>query len=429
MCIARNVIGLRAPACRGEFQGVHRRQDVQSLLIDLGLGHLASLEQARDLVVLVQKLLAGAGLLHVDVQAGLERLFGIMRGPPITNDQAVEVQVMAQELTKQPRILTRVDSIDLVVGAHDGCGASVDGGLKNRHVNLVLSPVVHGHAHRHPEDLLVVIEPVLHARHDALGLDGLHKGLDKRAPEKWILAGDRLEPPPSKARAHDLDIWPEQHVGALPIELVRHRAGVGRGDGGVEGRRDGEEARELRRGAGVRVVGVVALGTVVEAQLVPVEADPAGVAAAILGVALDQAQLLVLGQVAEHLLRLCHSCDPRPHRSGLRRRGLHNLSGSGGSTSDSSGLPGSHSGGRHCSAGSLRGRPRSGNAGRMRCCREGTSGLCGGDGGLLRCGADVAGGLRCSGGIRCGGRLLSHRVHICWRSWGRRRHLAKWLRR
>mmetsp|Transcript_69662 Transcript_69662/g.181219 ORF Transcript_69662/g.181219 Transcript_69662/m.181219 type:complete len:321 (-) Transcript_69662:67-1029(-) len=171
----------------------HRRNDVQHLLVHTRLRHFARPHHLRQLVELVRKPLRRVVSLHVDVQARVRGPLHVVRRTPVADDEALEVERVAEEGLQQLAVLASVLAVDLVVGAHDRCRTRLKCRLEHRQVDLVLGAVADLHIHGLPVDLLVVVQEVLHTSDDAMVLDGLHEGRHELRAQVGVLARNGLE--------------------------------------------------------------------------------------------------------------------------------------------------------------------------------------------------------------------------------------------
>ena len=163
----------------------------------------------------------GAG--HLQVQPGGQRGDRVAHGAPVGDDRAGETPFLAQDFGQQPRVLGRIDAVDLVVCAHHrgrlGLG---DDPLEGGQVDLAQSPLVDVGADPHPLGLLVVRGEVLDRRPDALVLLALDVRRAEHARQQRIL-GVVLEVPPAQRRALDVHSGAEHDVHAERPRLPADR--------------------------------------------------------------------------------------------------------------------------------------------------------------------------------------------------------------
>mmetsp|Transcript_2610 Transcript_2610/g.10079 ORF Transcript_2610/g.10079 Transcript_2610/m.10079 type:complete len:277 (+) Transcript_2610:1287-2117(+) len=241
---------------------VHRGQHVASHGVDRGLVHGALTNELRELHE------HAVAAWHLDIQAARGSLHSIMRCTPIAHHETSEARILPEQLLEQLRVLARVGAVHLIVGAHDGAGAGIDGSLERCHVDFVLRAISDFNIHGHAADLLVVVQPMLDGRDDTLALNLPHKGPYQLGSQEGILAGKGLETAASVRDAVDLQVRTQQHIRTLADELLDDRGGITPGSFGAEARGHSQQGRELRartRQAGVRV-DVEALRPVVHGQ-------------------------------------------------------------------------------------------------------------------------------------------------------------------
>mmetsp|Transcript_25204 Transcript_25204/g.72635 ORF Transcript_25204/g.72635 Transcript_25204/m.72635 type:complete len:489 (+) Transcript_25204:1274-2740(+) len=287
---------------------VHGREHVRGHAVQSSRLNLALCDELGEVAVVL-------ALGHLNVEARLRGLLGVVRGSPITNCVPLEAEVLAQELRQQVVVLAGMMAIDLVVGAHHRARAGFKSRLEYGHVDLVLRPLADDRRHRLPVDFLVVVQPVLDGGDDALILHGLDVRPDQLAAQKGVLPRKSLEPPAGQCRSGHLNIWAQQDVRALEHELLRHRRRVPPGGLRIEGRRHGQQSRELGGRAGeALLIGVEALGAVVHLQRedVPAQAggvQESGVAAAARGT-VHEAHLVFLGEGRDEICRVPLCLEP-----------------------------------------------------------------------------------------------------------------------
>mmetsp|Transcript_10842 Transcript_10842/g.38016 ORF Transcript_10842/g.38016 Transcript_10842/m.38016 type:complete len:575 (-) Transcript_10842:97-1821(-) len=241
--------------------GVHGGQHTDDLLIHLLLGQLPCLHQLRQLAKDVVR-----PTHHLNVEPSFGGVVGVVCGPPIADDIALEAELLSQQGLQELLVLTCMRAVDLVVRTHHRARTSFESGCEYGHVDLVLRPVADLDIHRLPVNLLVIVQPMLHRHDDAVVLHFLNEGTNQDASQVRILAGDGLEAAPRQRCACHLDIRPQEDVRSLRDELLCDGLCVNSRGLGGEARSNSQQRRELCRRSWIRLVGVVALRTVVQGQ-------------------------------------------------------------------------------------------------------------------------------------------------------------------
>mmetsp|Transcript_5752 Transcript_5752/g.14614 ORF Transcript_5752/g.14614 Transcript_5752/m.14614 type:complete len:321 (+) Transcript_5752:1261-2223(+) len=234
---------------------IDRSQYLARQLVDPALGELA----AQVAVVL--------SLRHLDVQAMLCGGLAAVHGAPIADHEALETEVLAQQLPQQLAILASVFAIDLIVGAHHCASACINGRLEGQHVDLVLCTVADVDVQFLAVLLLVVVQPMLHRGDEATTLDLSHVGGTELAAQVGVLTREALEGPAAELDAGHLDIGTQEDGATLRAKLLGNGRAKGSSCLGVEARGHGDQVRELRAFAdcGIRIA-VVALRTVIHRE-------------------------------------------------------------------------------------------------------------------------------------------------------------------
>mmetsp|Transcript_44321 Transcript_44321/g.111396 ORF Transcript_44321/g.111396 Transcript_44321/m.111396 type:complete len:209 (+) Transcript_44321:232-858(+) len=163
---------------------------------------------------------------HLDIKATRCGLHCVMRCAPVTHNETPEPSILTQQLLQQLAVFAGVLAIDLVIGAHHSTSSRIHGCFEWRHVDLMLRTVTNLHVHRHPTDLLVIVQPMLDGRNDALALDRLDKRLHELAAQEGVLSRERLKAPTSAGDPCDLQVWAQKHVRALAHKLLHNRSSV-----------------------------------------------------------------------------------------------------------------------------------------------------------------------------------------------------------
>ena len=123
-------------------------------------------------------------LLLVETLADSDRV----RGTPVTHDEALVAQVVAQVSVQRRIVLASVDAVDLVVGAHERADVGLEGSFERRVVHLEVGTLVDLFVHEPALRLLTVVSVVLNVGHDSRVLDALDNGTSELAAQNWILA-------------------------------------------------------------------------------------------------------------------------------------------------------------------------------------------------------------------------------------------------
>ena len=66
---------------------------------------------------------------HFQIQTGLKSLHAFVHGAPVGHEHLVKAPFLTQNLAQQERIITAVDPVDAVVGAHQGRRACIFDGI------------------------------------------------------------------------------------------------------------------------------------------------------------------------------------------------------------------------------------------------------------------------------------------------------------
>ena len=124
---------------------------------------------------------------HLDVQPGQRSRLGIADSKDeIGEHKAVEPPFVAQDAGEQALVVAAVLAVDLVIRAHDGCGAGLDAAAEMGQVDLVQRALVHHDIHLEPRPFDAVARVVLDAGHD-VALDPAHQGRAHLAQVMGIL--------------------------------------------------------------------------------------------------------------------------------------------------------------------------------------------------------------------------------------------------
>ena len=200
---------------------------------------------------------ASARRRHFEVEACGQPHDTVVDGAPVAHDEPFEAPVVAQHLSEEPRVLRRVDAVDLVVGAHDRPGLRVPHDpFEAAQVDLAQRPRVDIGRHPHPVVLLVVRREVLERRADALRLDAGDEGHPERTRHDRVLR-EVLEVASAQRRALDVDARPEDDGDVLDRRLDAERLPDALGEREVPRRAEADGGREAGGGNGVREPQVV----------------------------------------------------------------------------------------------------------------------------------------------------------------------------
>ena len=146
---------------------------------------------------------AGGG--HFQIQTGLHTGHTVGNGTPVGHDVAFEAPLVPEYLGQEPGILGSVDTVDPVVGTHNGPGLGLlYGDLKGGEVDLTKRPLVRVGGGAHTAVLLVVGGEVLDGGTHIFGLDTLDIGGGHFTGEIRIL-GEILEVSAAQRAALDVD--------------------------------------------------------------------------------------------------------------------------------------------------------------------------------------------------------------------------------
>ena len=114
------------------------------------------------------------------------------------NDESDLERLVAEHLGEEPPVVRRVDTVDLVVGAHDGGGRRFgDDSFERGEVDLAEGALVDVGTDAHPLVLLVVRGEVLHGGAGSDVLQGRHVGCAEDAGEQGVF-GVVLEVAPAQ---------------------------------------------------------------------------------------------------------------------------------------------------------------------------------------------------------------------------------------
>ena len=172
---------------------------------------------------------------HLDVETGEGGGDGAARGEePVGLHEAVEAPLALENVVQQVAVLTGVDAVHLVVGAHDRADAGVDGALEVRQVDLAQRALVDGDVHAHAGVLDAVQGEVLGAGDHVL-LRAADEAGGHGADVDRVLAVGLLRAPPARV-AQQVDGRGEQHVVALGAGLGADRLADLSFEIGIEGR-------------------------------------------------------------------------------------------------------------------------------------------------------------------------------------------------
>ena len=158
---------------------------------------------------------------HFHVQARLEAGFRVVYAvDEIAHDEAVKAPLVPEDVGEQLLRSAAVVAIELVVGAHDGLGPSVDALFEVRQIDLVQRAVVAFGVDEEAQILDGVEGVVLGAGDHALLLHGPGQRGAVFAQQEGVLAVGLLGSSPARI-AHQVDAHAREVVGVLGDGLVR----------------------------------------------------------------------------------------------------------------------------------------------------------------------------------------------------------------
>ena len=200
---------------------------------------------------------AGPG--HFQVLSAVGRADGIVYAAPIRNREAAEAPFAFEDLVDQEIVGRAVQTVQLVVGRHDGPRVGLlHRRLERGQVDFAQDALVDLDVDGEPIPLLVVAREVFRGRADAPALDTFHVAHGDPRSQIRVFA-ERLEVAPVERRAADVDAGPQQDVEALAARFLGQRNADALHQFGIPGRRHadaGGEATALAAVAhAVRTVG------------------------------------------------------------------------------------------------------------------------------------------------------------------------------
>lgn len=145
-----------------------------------------------------------------------------MDGAPVTHNEAIEAEDVAQVVVQRFVVGTGINLVDPIVTAHDGADVGTDGRLKRWIVHFHEGALVNVRAAAHAVDFLVIVDIMLEIRHHATRLDALDQCGRQFGAECWIFTGKVLKVAPIIADPHDVHARAKLHAGAFSTELAAH---------------------------------------------------------------------------------------------------------------------------------------------------------------------------------------------------------------
>ena len=194
-------------------------QDILDSFVKKGLVESSGLHAVYDLVPLV----LGSG--HQEVISCGDLPCSVLLGPPVGHHESVESPFSPKDVREDELVLGSEDSVDFVVGRHYGPGMGfLHRDLESLEVDFAESPFGKVCVDTVAVSLLVVDREVLDRCSDSVALDSVDVGGGYLSGQNGIL-GEIFEVTSAKGIAVDVHCGGEEHVNAVFLHLVAHRAG------------------------------------------------------------------------------------------------------------------------------------------------------------------------------------------------------------
>ena len=191
-----------------------------------------------------------AGGRHLQMASCAHSLGKVIVCAPVGNDKAVKAPVIPQDLLQKVGIFIGIDTVDHVIGGHDGLRVPfLHGDFKIGQVNLTQSTFIHHRVGCHAPQLRVVGSKVLRACGNPVSLDAADIACSHLTCKVGIFR-EILKVSPAERIALDVEARPQQdtHILARRLcpEMLTQLLAEGRipgvchgRSGGIAGCRDG----------------------------------------------------------------------------------------------------------------------------------------------------------------------------------------------
>ena len=174
-----------------------RADDAEGGVIDALLGHKTVLNSFDQAVA------EPLGVHHLHILAAVGAFHGVTDAPhKVGHDESVEIPFLFQNLVQKIVVVSAVNAVVAVVGAHDAGGACVDAVFEMGEENFLFRSLVAGDGYLEAGVLHIIESIMLYAGHDVLILDAPHQSRAHLSQMCGLLAVDLLGTTPARIIGH-----------------------------------------------------------------------------------------------------------------------------------------------------------------------------------------------------------------------------------